>query len=210
MQQLFLGLKYLHKNYIVHRDLKVSNLLLTDKGQLKIADFGLARKYGYPCEPMSPYVVTLWYRAPELLFQSKYQSTAIDMWAAGCIFGELLLQKPLLPGTSEIQQIDLIINLIGTPNDKIWTGFMDLPISKSFNFKKQPFNNISHLFAGVSNAGVRLLNLLLMYDPRKRATAEECLQSSYFKESPLRKSRIPEKVVFHISDCHLFQLAMLE
>ncbi|KAH7646012.1 hypothetical protein HUG17_1550 [Dermatophagoides farinae] len=185
MQQLFRGLKYLHKNFIIHRDLKVSNLLLTDKGLLKIADFGLARNYGFPNDPMSPCVVTLWYRAPELLFQSNYHSTAIDMWATGCIFGELLLQKPLLPGQSEMQQIDLIIDLIGTPNDKIWPGFSDLPIAKTFSVKHQPFNNISHLFSCVSKAGIRLLNLLLMYDPWKRATADECLQSSYFRESPL-------------------------
>lgn len=187
MQQLFRGLKYLHKNFIIHRDLKVSNLLLTDKGLLKIADFGLARNYGFPNDPMSPCVVTLWYRAPELLFQSNYHSTAIDMWATGCIFGELLLQKPLLPGQSEMQQIDLIIDLIGTPNDKIWPGFSDLPIAKTFTVKHQPFNNISHLFSCVSKAGIRLLNLLLMYDPWKRATADECLQSSYFRESPLRE-----------------------
>ncbi|OTF80897.1 hypothetical protein BLA29_000169 [Euroglyphus maynei] len=187
MQQLFHGLEYLHKNFIIHRDLKVSNLLLTDKGLLKIADFGLARNYGSPGDPMSPCVVTLWYRAPELLFHSNYHSTAIDMWAAGCIFGELLLQKPLLPGQSEIQQIGLIIDLIGTPNDRIWPGYTELPIAKSFNLKHQPFNNISHIFSCVSKAGIRLLNLLLMYDPWKRATADECLQSSYFRESPLRK-----------------------
>lgn len=168
---------------------QVQNLLLTDKGELKIADFGLARKYGHPSEPMSPYVVTLWYRAPELLFQSEYQSTAIDMWAAGCIFGELVLQRPILPGRSEMAQIDLIIDLIGTPNDKIWPGFSALKIPKSFNLKKQPFNNIAHVFGGAyaSTAAVRLLNLLLIFDPRKRATADECLGSSYFKESPLRK-----------------------
>lgn len=167
----------------------MQNLLLTDKGELKIADFGLARKYGHPSEPMSPYVVTLWYRAPELLFQSEYQSTAIDMWAAGCIFGELVLQRPILPGRSEMAQIDLIIDLIGTPNDKIWPGFSALKIPKSFNLKKQPFNNIAHVFGGAyaSTAAVRLLNLLLIFDPRKRSTADECLGSSYFKESPLRK-----------------------
>jgi len=80
MLQLFNGLQFLHKSFIVHRDLKVSNLLLTDKGRLKIADFGLARKYGLPLKPMTPNVVTLWYRAPELLLQSKTQTTAIDMW----------------------------------------------------------------------------------------------------------------------------------
>lgn len=80
MLQLFKGLNYLHQNFIVHRDLKVSNLLMTDKGCVKIADFGLARKYGIPIKPMTPQVVTLWYRAPELLLQSKIQTTAIDIW----------------------------------------------------------------------------------------------------------------------------------
>lgn len=188
MQQLFRGLSYLHNNFTVHRDLKVQNLLLTDKGHLKIADFGLARRYGNPSEPMSPHVVTLWYRSPELLFQSKYQTGgAVDLWAAGCIFGELYKQTPILPGRGELQQIDLIIDLIGTPNDSIWPGFSDLAIPRAFNMKKQPYNNIAHVFSCVSNAGIRLLNQLLIFDPRKRATADECLQSSYFKESPLRK-----------------------
>jgi len=80
MLQLFRGLKYLHQSFIVHRDLKVSNLLMTDKGVVKIADFGISRKYSVPYKPMTPQVVTLWYRAPELLLQSKIQTTAIDMW----------------------------------------------------------------------------------------------------------------------------------
>ena len=188
MIQLFHGLVYLHKNFVVHRDLKVSNLLLTDNGELKIADFGLARRYGQKDMPMTPRVVTLWYRAPELLFQSKEQTTAIDMWAAGCILGELLLHKPLLPGRSEINQIDLIIEMLGTPNDAIWPNCSKLPVLEKFNLKHQPYNNIKFTFSWVSAAGLRLLNALFMYDPSKRVTAEECLQSSYFKENPLRKT----------------------
>jgi cyclin-dependent kinase 10 len=187
--QLFHGLEYLHKNFIVHRDLKVSNLLLTDNGELKIADFGLARRYGQKDMPMTPRVVTLWYRAPELLFQSKVQTTAIDMWAAGCILGELLLHKPLLPGRSEINQIELIVDLLGTPNDSIWPNCSKLPVLDKFHLKHQPYNNLKFKFNWVSAAGIRLLHLLFMYDPTKRATAEECLQSSYFKENPLRETQ---------------------
>lgn len=192
MIQLLSGLDYLHKNYVVHRDLKPSNLLFTDKGVLKIADFGLARCFNMPSKSMSPQVVTLWYRAPEILFQMKCQTddpppSAIDMWAAGCIFGELLLEKPLLPGKTEIEQIDLVINLLGTPNDQIWPGFSSLPICQSYDFKHQPYNNISHIFSSLSASGIRLMNSLLMYDPKRRSSAADCLNSSYLRDPPLRK-----------------------
>uniref|UniRef100_A0A8V5H101 Cyclin-dependent kinase 10 n=3 Tax=Psittaciformes TaxID=9223 RepID=A0A8V5H101_MELUD len=183
--QVFKGLEYLHKNYIVHRDLKVSNLLMTDKGCVKIADFGLARTYGMPPKPMTPKVVTLWYRAPELLLGMANQTTSVDMWAAGCILAELLAHKPLLPGTSEIHQIDLIVQLLGTPNENIWPGFSTLPLVSQYTLRKQPYNNLKHKFPWLSEAGQRLLNFLFMYDPKKRGTAKDCLDSSYFKEKPL-------------------------
>ena len=186
MKQLFEGLHYLHCNFIVHRDLKVSNLLLTEKGILKIADFGLARKYCLPSKGMmTPEVVTLWYRAPELLIHSKEQTTGIDIWAAACILGELLLHKPLFQGRSEINQLDLIIDFLGTPHDGVWPGFSSLPSMKNINLRHQPFNNIKVTFPWLSDAGHRLLNFLFMYDPKQRATAKQCLESSYFKEPPL-------------------------
>lgn len=184
MLQLLKGLRYLHEGFIIHRDLKVSNLLMTDKGCVKIADFGLARNYGIPEKPMTPKVVTLWYRAPELLFGSKTHTTAIDMWSGGCILGELLGHKPLMPGRSEIQQVELIMELLGTPNDTIWPGFSKLPAFEHFTLKKQPYNNLRHNFPWLSESGIRLLNGLFMYDPQKRATAEDCLEHSYFKEQP--------------------------
>lgn len=113
MLQLLHGLHYLHSHFIVHRDLKVSNLLLTDHGCIKVADFGLARLFSRTERKMSPNVVTLWYRAPELLLGCTVYTTAIDMWSAGCILGELLLHKPLLPGRTEVQQIEMIVDLLG-------------------------------------------------------------------------------------------------
>ncbi|XP_014253825.1 cyclin-dependent kinase 10 [Cimex lectularius] len=185
MIQVLKGLRYLHSNFIVHRDLKVSNLLMTDKGCVKIADFGLARWYGLPVQPMTPQVVTLWYRSPELLLQAKTQTTAVDMWAAGCILGELLGHRPLLPGRSELAQLELIVDLLGTPSDSIWPEYSSLPALANFTLKHQPYNNLKQRFPWLSAAGLRLLNFLFMFDPKKRATADECLQSSYFKEAPL-------------------------
>jgi cyclin-dependent kinase 10 len=184
MKQVFKGLRYLHEKYIVHRDLKVSNLLMTDTGCVKIADFGLAKMYGVPLRPMTPKVVTLWYRAPELLLGSKIQTTAIDMWAAGCILGELLAHRPLMPGKSEIHQVELIVDLLGTPTESIWPGLNELPALKDWKLKRQPYNNLRHTFPWLSEAGIRLLNYLFMYDPTKRATATECIDSSYFRQAP--------------------------
>lgn len=101
--------------------------------------------------------------------------------------GELLAHKPLLPGLSEISQIDMIVELLGTPSDSLWPDFSSLPGIKNITLKSQPYNNLKTKFPWISGSGLRLLNFLFMYDPRKRATAEECLKSSYFTEHPLRK-----------------------
>ena len=130
---------------------------------------------------MTPKVVTLWYRAPELLLNARTQTTAIDMWSSGCILGELLAHKPLLPGKSEINQLELVIglyppaclvlvitltshlsDLLGTPNDSIWPEFSSLPALQEFSLKQQPYNNLKHKFPWLSAAGLRLLNFLLM------------------------------------------------
>uniref|UniRef100_A0A3P8S8N5 Cyclin dependent kinase 10 n=1 Tax=Amphiprion percula TaxID=161767 RepID=A0A3P8S8N5_AMPPE len=188
--QLLRGLEYLHHNFIIHRFANKDvhkccifiDLLLFPPSA---ADFGLARMYGIPQQPMTPRVVTLWYRAPELLLGTKTQTTALDMWAVGCILAELLAHKPLLPGTSEIQQVDLIVQLLGTPNENIWPGFSQLPLIGQYSLRKQPYNNLKNKFTWLSDAGHRLLNLLFMYNPQRRATAKDCLESSYFKEKPL-------------------------
>ncbi|XP_021899743.1 cyclin-dependent kinase G-2 isoform X2 [Carica papaya] len=135
MLQLLEGVKYLHDNWVLHRDLKTSNLLLNNRGELKICDFGLARQYGSPLKPYTHLVVTLWYRAPELLLGAKQYSTAIDMWSLGCIMAELLSKEPLFNGKTEFDQLDKIFRTLGTPNETIWPGFSKLPGVK-VNFVK--------------------------------------------------------------------------
>jgi cell division cycle 2-like protein len=105
MLQLVSATALLHSKWIIHRDLKTSNLLMNNRGQIKIADFGLARYTGDPIPPLTQLVVTLWYRAPELLLGAKEYSTSVDMWSIGCIFGELLLKEPLLQGKNEVDQL---------------------------------------------------------------------------------------------------------
>lgn len=186
MLQIFQALKYLHSRSIVHRDLKVSNILLNKQGILKLADFGLARKFSTPSSgSMTPQVVTLWYRSPELLLQSKQQTSAIDIWAAGCIMGELLRHRPLFQGKNEINQLDLIIDLLGTPHDGIWPEFSSLPPIKYINLRCQPHNHLTKVFPQLSKAGILLLNHLFMYDPKQRGTADNCINSLYFQEDPL-------------------------
>eukprot|EP00468_Gymnochlora_sp_CCMP2014_P000290 CAMPEP_0167744112 /NCGR_PEP_ID=MMETSP0110_2-20121227/2398_1 /TAXON_ID=629695 /ORGANISM="Gymnochlora sp., Strain CCMP2014" /LENGTH=350 /DNA_ID=CAMNT_0007628573 /DNA_START=76 /DNA_END=1128 /DNA_ORIENTATION=+ len=186
MLQLLAGLDHLHKNFIIHRDLKLANLLITGKGQLKIADFGLARIFGNPLKPYTPRVVTLWYRAPELLLGCKTYHTAIDVWATGCMFGELLQNKPLMPGETEIEQVELIFRLLGTPTEKIWPGLRELDISTYVErFPNYPYNNLDDELKGrTTKQGLDLLSQMLTYDPCKRITAEKALSHPYFKEAP--------------------------
>ncbi|XP_059519913.1 cyclin-dependent kinase 11B-like [Myotis daubentonii] len=186
MIQLLCGVKHLHDNWILHRDLKTSNLLLSHAGILKVGDFGLAREYGSPLKAYTPVVVTLWYRAPELLLGAKEYSTAVDMWSVGCIFGELLTQKPLFPGKSEIDQINKVFKDLGTPSEKIWPGYNQLPAVKKMTFTEYPYNNLRKRFGALfSDQGSDLMNKFLTYFPERRVSAEDALKHEYFHETPL-------------------------
>ncbi|KAJ2704246.1 hypothetical protein H4R19_005257 [Coemansia spiralis] len=188
LQQLCSAVEHLHNNWIVHRDLKTSNLLM-QCGNLRVADFGLARKYSSPLGKMTGLVVTLWYRAPELLMGETHYSAAVDMWSVGCIFAELLLHRPLFAGTSEIAQITSIFAACGVPTRDTWPGFADLPNARMFKFaantdrSKRLRARVAGC-AGLTDNAYDLLERLLTLDPARRITASEALDHPYFAESP--------------------------
>lgn len=185
--QLLRAVAHLHGVCVIHRDIKLSNLLLTNKGVLKLADFGLARECFDPMRPLTTNVVTLWYRAPELLLGAKKYSAAVDMWSVGCNFGELLLHKPLLPGKTEENQVKLICELLGTPSPRIWPGIEALPNFVKFCLPNREYNSLRVVFPderAVPDDCLELLNRMLTFNPEKRATAADCLQDRYFALPP--------------------------
>ncbi|GAB9465759.1 Cmgc/cdk protein kinase [Globisporangium polare] len=188
------AIDYLHQQNILHRDIKLSNILYDRYGCVKLADFGLARERSQLAdrtdaateETLTPRVVTLWYRAPEILLGCETYTAAVDMWACGCIFGELLLQEPLMPGRTEIDQIEQIFRLLGRANDQIWPGMSSLPNADklSFDASRYSYNNIRKLLPDLSEKGIDLINRLLTYDPAVRISAREAIEHPYFREKP--------------------------
>jgi len=189
MSQLLLGMEYMHDNWIIHRDIKTSNILFNNHGIIKIADFGLARPYGSPIQPFTAVVVTLWYRAPELLLGTKIYTPAIDIWAVGCVFAEIITRDPLFKGRNESDQLEKIIKKLGSIEERVWPGYTTLPNSKNFNFPKKLKNDLCNTFSEdrLSSKGLDLMNQLLHYCPNKRITASEALQHRYWEEAPLQK-----------------------
>jgi serine/threonine protein kinase len=182
--QLLNAVAFLHSNFIIHRDLKLSNLLYNNRGEVKVCDFGLARRYGLPPRSYTPKVLTLWYRAPELLLGESRYTVGVDIWAVGCIFAELLRMAPLLPGKTEVQQLGMIFDLLGTPNLRIWPGYDALPYVKKWSFPDIPYSSIRTKLPGLSEYGYHLLERMLTYDPAKRVSASEALEHHYFSEHP--------------------------
>jgi len=178
----------------MHRDLKASNYVVTTEGDIKLVDFGLARELKKPSTKAKEHkiiheytlpVVTLWFRPPEILLgQSDYNET-IDMWAAGCLFGELLKNFPLFPGKSEKDQLQRIFSLLGTPNNESCPGISHLPNWNQSKFRTQPYSRLRQSFPELSESGFELLRGLLAYDPKRRITAAVALNHKYFDELPL-------------------------
>ncbi|GAA5989506.1 hypothetical protein JCM10908_000507 [Rhodotorula pacifica] len=177
--QLIKGVYYLHSHRILHRDLKPQNLLINKEGNLKLADFGLARAFGIPLRTYTHEIVTLWYRAPEVLLGSRHYSTGVDMWSVGCIFAEMIMRQPLFPGDSEIDEIFRIFRLLGTPNDDTWPGVTGLPDYKT-TFPNWHAKNLGDHIPGSNSKSIELIAGMLAYDPSRRMSAKAALRSDYF------------------------------
>ncbi|ODV96882.1 hypothetical protein PACTADRAFT_39453 [Pachysolen tannophilus NRRL Y-2460] len=179
------GLHHCHRNFILHRDLKPNNLLLSPQGVLKIADFGLARSLGAPNEELTSNVVTRWYRAPELLFGSKHYTGAIDIWSVGVIFAELMLRTPYLPGANDMDQLIVTFRALGSPTEANWTNVSKLPGYNKINIYPPPTRQeLRNRFSAATESTLDLICSMLMLDPLKRCTTTEALLSKYFVESP--------------------------
>jgi len=187
--QLFQALAFLHARCVLHRDVKLSNLLYC-KGVLKLADFGMARNTSPLGGALTPRIVTLWYRAPELLLGAVDYTDAVDAWAAGCVMAELLRHRPVFPGREEGEMWSLLVALLGSPNQRIWPNWTQLPQARSLSMSCAPqeFNHLRREFSGVAPAGLELLNSLLCYDPSRRLGMEAAAHAEWFREKPLPHS----------------------
>lgn len=135
---------------MLHRDLKPQNLLINREGTLKLADFGLARAFGIPVKNFTHEVVTLWYRAPDILMGSKNYSTSVDIWSVGCIFAEIIKRKPLFAGQNEDEQLKKIFQIKGTPTSEEWPGFTELPLYDANKIQNYPAQNLGDYVPGLS------------------------------------------------------------
>ena len=192
MLQLVSGTEYLHSHWILHRDLKTSNLLLNNRGELKIADFGMARYTGEPPPRLTQLVVTLWYRAPELLLGTERYGSEIDIWSMGCIFAELLTREPLFQGKNEVDQLSKIFALLGTPTTTTWPGFRSLPNAKALHpvLSKAPTLTsglTASKFPYFTSAGLQLMSSMLSQNPVDRPSSTTLLTHPYFTEDPRPK-----------------------
>ncbi|TNN07951.1 Cyclin-dependent kinase 16 isoform 1 [Schistosoma japonicum] len=190
LYQLLRGLAYCHERRILHRDLKPQNLLINSRGDLKLADFGLARAKSIPIKTYSNEVVTLWYRPPDILLGSTEYSTHIDMWGVGCIFYEMATGWPLFPGSTVEEQLTLIFKRLGTPNEISWPGVTSHPdYSKSLKYGPYPGEpgGLPHLTPRLSRRAHRLMAELLVFPGIQRISATKALKHEYFADS----SRFP-------------------
>ncbi|KAG0330388.1 negative regulator of the PHO system [Dissophora globulifera] len=181
MYQLLKGVAFCHENRVLHRDLKPQNLLINRKGELKLGDFGLARAFGIPVNTFSNEVVTLWYRAPDVLLGSKTYSTSIDIWSAGCIMAEMYLGRPLFAGSNNQDELMKIFKVMGTPTEETWPGVSKLSEYRK-DFPYYPPKPLSSVVPMIDTFGMDLLMQMLIYQPQRRITAKDALNHVYFND----------------------------
>ncbi|XP_072328092.1 cyclin-dependent kinase 16-like isoform X3 [Scyliorhinus torazame] len=179
--QLLRGLSYCHGRKVLHRDLKPQNLLINDKGELKLADFGLARAKSVPTKTYSNEVVTLWYRPPDVLLGSTEYSTPIDMWGVGCIFYEMGTGRPYFPGSTVEDQLHMIFRSLGTPTEETWPGILSRDEFKAYHFPKYKAEPLINNAPRLDTDGIDLLAKLLQFEGKRRVTAQEAVRHHYFK-----------------------------
>ncbi|KAI9707383.1 MAG: negative regulator of the PHO system [Candelina mexicana] len=194
MHQLLAGIAFCHDNRVLHRDLKPQNLLINNKGQLKLADFGLARAFGIPVNTFSNEVVTLWYRAPDVLLGSRTYNTSIDIWSAGCIMAEMYSGRPLFPGTTNEDQLQKIFRLMGTPSERSWPGISQFPEYKP-NFHIYATQDLRLILPQIDQVGLDLLSHMLQLRPEMRLNAKEAMMHPWFQDlGRLRSQQAQQQV----------------
>ncbi|KAF2859641.1 Pkinase-domain-containing protein [Piedraia hortae CBS 480.64] len=181
MWQLLQGIAFCHENRVLHRDLKPQNLLINNSGQLKLADFGLARAFGIPVNTFSNEVVTLWYRAPDVLLGSRTYNTSIDIWSAGCIMAEMFTGRPLFPGTTNEDQLMKIFRFLGTPSERSWPKITQFPEYKS-TWPVYATQDMQVFLPQIDQAGFSLLMQMIQMRPEARITAADALRHPWFAE----------------------------
>lgn len=185
--QLLKGVAHMHRHTAMHRDLKPQNLLIHDSSPhplLKLADFGLGRHFTIPIRPYTHEVVTLWYRAPELLLGAELYGLEVDIWSIACIFGEMARKEAVFQGDSELQQLHCIFQLLGTPSEEMWPGVAHLQYWHEFpQWRPQDLNTA---FPRLCPAGIDLMQRMFEYDPAKRITAKDAMQHPYFADLDLQ------------------------
>lgn len=207
MLMILRALEYCHQRGLMHRDLKPNNLLIAGDGRLKLADFGLARAADFPRGPMTSQVVTRWYRPPELLFGARHYGPAVDIWAAGCIFAELMLRTPFVHAETDMGQLKIIFQALGTPREEDWPGMRLLPDYVAFPPQAKP--PLKGIFNAAPDDALDLLEAMLTFDPLRRIAAREALSHPYFSTNlprPTPPEKLPrpdpERIALRARDAH--------
>merc|ERR1711936_333517 len=184
LYQMLRGLAYCHARRVLHRDLKPQNLLINERGELKLADFGLARAKSVPTKTYSNEVVTLWYRPPDVLLGSTEYSTPIDMWGVGCIFYEMASGRPLFPGSTVEDELHLIFKVLGSPTEDNWPGIARSEELASYKFPPYTGESLVVKAPRLDSDGIGLLSSFLLFQAKKRLPAREALKHNYFASFP--------------------------